>query len=1197
MTLERHIVTGKTGPVGPKDLEKFLRRIPTPSRLALEDSQYVGSIQQGETVAALVESKNLRHEKSINNVVSSAMQLGKGLYLHSEHFSVMETTAGLRREQIEKAVMEQDYSGTESLSTEREYLVRSVALSKKTGRAILREVIQGDNSLDFSRVEQTVFFHGLAIADHMDGFRADWMEQVAKNPLVDEFLSKHKGDLKGAKEDLINQSNIPQALKEQVKELNYLYLVFQRDKAGEIKAVPYRTAFTEHYDKIVSSYQKMQQEIMNQPQTTETAKLAEYLGKITLALNYSLNNPVEQNRLFEEAEIAWVNAMNSDTKIFLQHPMEEGYFGKLGVEVEPEFVLGIENAEEQELNLRALQTQERMGASLEQLFPEGTPGRQSFLETKKAMEQSRLRVYVEISGGTHIEFQPLAACLPNREESREAGVNVNVNMETYDQRAEHTKELVKKLFGEKSGEFQEYSDNADRYRSMDVGVFTTGHEIGHVAFIRKDTQARLNQKQFALIEENKADLISIATAPDNLDHNQEDMIRFVKAIAFRSLRNLERVNSQELQPYINGSSMYLSMMDSMGILTQSADGKLHLDVTVEKAQQFIAACQEKLLKVANLYENGNTHTEGHENADDAKQFIDVNYKGSLFIQRLKSTFGHWDENMKDVTIVHAKEILKRAVTEAQWQRAQRLLEEVPPESRSEEFDCVLLSFFILTGIPRASGNENQAANFVQTLGLAYEGQGLVIEGSTKRDSIGNVYFDIPATSSELDTPKTNVVVDTHVDMVPQYSEKQFDPAIAGVTPEVVKHMEAKAQGDPNWWKIQSKNNRSTLGADNGAMASVLAQLPILLQGNPHGKIRVLFTVGEESGLDGAKALGPEVFEGFNFVCNADGESERYPLAGSAAIGDTKITLEVAREVAPSLAYKTLTITGPGGHSGVTIADPLRKNTVKLAAQMLKDFPGVQIASFDADADLLNAIPKSTTITVGIPKGDEDRFANAIEQFKIQPKIEAAVEDAQAPQDVLTAESSKKLLGLLSEIPHGVYNATPDGIQVDQELLSPDSDETHTEFMPVQTATNLARMRADGNKIYIDLMSRSLSNDNLEGMRTIIRTVAQKFTNIPVEESDPEPVWEPDSHSSIFQLLGKIYQEQNPNMPPLEPKATLGGLELGPWAKMAKDLGREMQMISFGPDIHGAHTVNESVSGPSLQRQIQLLTELLSRIAQ
>ena len=86
-----------------------------------------------------------------------------------------------------------------------------------------------------------------------------------------------------------------------------------------------------------------------------------------------------------------------------------------------------------------------------------------------------------------------------------------------------------------------------------------------------------------------------------------------------------------------------------------------------------------------------------------------------------------------------------------------------------------------------------------------------------------------------------------------------------------------------------------------------------------------------------------------------------------------------------------------------------------------------------------------------------------------------------------------------------------------------------------------------------------------------------------------PGWTPRPDAGIVKLMSGIYRELFGH----EPKVTAchAGLECG-------ILGAnypEMEMISFGPNIHGAHSPDEKVQVSSVQKFWKLLTTTLARL--
>jgi dipeptidase D len=93
----------------------------------------------------------------------------------------------------------------------------------------------------------------------------------------------------------------------------------------------------------------------------------------------------------------------------------------------------------------------------------------------------------------------------------------------------------------------------------------------------------------------------------------------------------------------------------------------------------------------------------------------------------------------------------------------------------------------------------------------------------------------------------------------------------------------------------------------------------------------------------------------------------------------------------------------------------------------------------------------------------------------------------------------------------------------------------------------------------------------------------------VEFSGSYPGWTPNAKSEILDVLTSIYEKQNNEKAKVV--ACHAGLECG-------ILGAnypEMDMISFGPTIHGAHSPDERASISSSQKFWNFLVEILGNI--
>ncbi|MNV83875.1 Cytosol non-specific dipeptidase [compost metagenome] len=93
----------------------------------------------------------------------------------------------------------------------------------------------------------------------------------------------------------------------------------------------------------------------------------------------------------------------------------------------------------------------------------------------------------------------------------------------------------------------------------------------------------------------------------------------------------------------------------------------------------------------------------------------------------------------------------------------------------------------------------------------------------------------------------------------------------------------------------------------------------------------------------------------------------------------------------------------------------------------------------------------------------------------------------------------------------------------------------------------------------------------------------------VSRSGDYPGWKPNADSDILRLMTSLYKtifNEEPNV-----NACHAGLECG-------ILGAHlpgMDMISFGPTIHGAHSPDESVKISSVQKYWRYLLKVLQEI--
>lgn len=480
-------------------------------------------------------------------------------------------------------------------------------------------------------------------------------------------------------------------------------------------------------------------------------------------------------------------------------------------------------------------------------------------------------------------------------------------------------------------------------------------------------------------------------------------------------------------------------------------------------------------------------------------------------------------------------------------------------------------FLNITHIPRQSGHEAPMTEFLMKFGTERANQGV----ETFRDEAGNVLMIVPASKGCEDKPK--LILQGHQDMVCENVKGKPSPAEKGVQAYVTKDGK----------KVQAKG--TTLGADNGI--GVGAMLSIADEPIEHGQLALLFTVAEETGLDGVRKMKfDHDFTQYQGLINIDSEDEGEATIGCAGGGNSLITKTIERISSDGKKLMRIELSGgEGGHSGIEIAKK-RANALKELTKSLSNLEDesikINLVSLEAgkienDQPIRNAIPSHAEAVIAIDPKDEAKIKALLrkekrslrEKFK-KEKLGFSFRPAvYQPAEMMTDDSTHSVLNFIFDLPHGVYEWQP----------KPDGGK-----MPA-LSTNLAIVRTDDKELKIDLMSRSSNDEKLEIFRTGISKLAEEH-GAQINNTDPYPAWNPDPALPLYEFARETYQKLFNKK--LKMSKTHGGLELGFFNKMWGD----MPMISIGPTIKDAHSVKESVVIPTVARFYKYLLEMVVEMA-
>ena len=467
-------------------------------------------------------------------------------------------------------------------------------------------------------------------------------------------------------------------------------------------------------------------------------------------------------------------------------------------------------------------------------------------------------------------------------------------------------------------------------------------------------------------------------------------------------------------------------------------------------------------------------------------------------------------------------------------------------------------FSELTRIPRPSKEEGPVREYV----LAWASD-RDLDASVDGD--GNVVVRVPPSPGR--EAAATVVLQSHLDMVCERDPASpFDPREGRIDVRV----------DDDWVLADG----TTLGADNGigvaAALAVVDDTEIV-----HGPLELLFTVSEEQGLDGAKALDATLVSG-RMLVNLDGTSDEALTVGCAGSAHSfvRVRLELESHERNDVALGVVLSGAHGGHSGGDIAKG-RVNAIKALGRVLArsfEQEPFRLAGF-AGGVSRNAIPRDARAVVLLEPDAEPAFRAAAEQelagLRDQYRgfddglalaIDRIDESASASE-----RATARVLDLVTAIPTGVVAMNPQLPGV------------------VETSTSITVATTDDGVLVLASMTRSSNAPALEDVTATIAAAA-RLGGATTEVVRSYPPWRPDLDSRLLGTAKATYSR----LFGLDPALAVvhGGLECAV-------LGQKLpgvEMISIGPEIVGPHAPGERVRISSTQRFYALLSAMLDDLS-
>jgi dipeptidase D len=473
---------------------------------------------------------------------------------------------------------------------------------------------------------------------------------------------------------------------------------------------------------------------------------------------------------------------------------------------------------------------------------------------------------------------------------------------------------------------------------------------------------------------------------------------------------------------------------------------------------------------------------------------------------------------------------------------------------------ILEHFEHINSFPRCSKDEARLGRYLQRWA---EERRL----DTQCDPAGNLVVRVPAGPGYEGAP--GVVLQGHLDMVCEKTpESQHD----FTKDPIVSHQE----GD---WLTAAG---TTLGADNGIAVAYMMALADQASPDAHPDLELLFTVDEETGLNGAKNLASDFIRG-RMLINLDSEDEGVFTIGCAGGVDTHLTFEVQAEPIPNDAVLYDIVVGglKGGHSGIDIHKH-RGNANKILARTLahirrQTYMGLVTLS---GGSRKNAIPRDARAIVWVEASGRDRVELAVRQMEATIRAELSdsdrdlfinatlAKDVPADAQTLWRHDTDRAIDVLLALPHGVADTSANMTGL------------------VETSNNLATLELTDRRLCIVSSQRSTRMSRLDEITAKVHAIG-RLAGARAEDKEAYPAWQPVMESQLLQKCQVLYRRLYNKDP--EVQVIHAGLECA----IIGDIYPGMDMISLGPTLRNAHSPDERLHIPSVAKVWDFLAALLA----
>jgi dipeptidase D len=299
----------------------------------------------------------------------------------------------------------------------------------------------------------------------------------------------------------------------------------------------------------------------------------------------------------------------------------------------------------------------------------------------------------------------------------------------------------------------------------------------------------------------------------------------------------------------------------------------------------------------------------------------------------------------------------------------------------------------IAAIPHGTGKEQQLTAFLERFAADRN-------LPCHKDEMGNLLMSVPAHKDYVNQP--SILFQAHMDMIWE--------AAPGVTFDFeTQPLDLHVEGD----RLLARG--TTLGADNAVgMATMLALADDV--DLPHPPLQLLFTVQEEGGMVGIRAVDPNTITARRMI-NMDCGDSHVLCVSSAGKNDLATDREFPLTPAQGTAWQVTLSGGLGGHPGLA-ANLGRCCCGGALATLLTGLEDLRLCSLTGSSAIMASAAAVIVAGKEAKAVLEERFA-ALARIYVQtdPGLQLTVTETTADR-ALTAEDSRSVVRFLSWLPTG-----------------------------------------------------------------------------------------------------------------------------------------------------------------------------------